>query len=51
MVIYNDYQGKSDKDVTVEEWNLGLKYLPYVETRFNKNALEYAEADRVERSR
>ena len=51
MVIYNNYQGKIDKDVTVEELKLGLKYLPYVETRFSKNALEYAEADRVERSR
>ncbi len=49
--IYNNYQGKVDNDTTIDELKLGLKSVSLVQTKFDKNALEYEEADRIERSK
>lgn len=51
IIIYNNYQGKIDKDTTIDELKLGLKSLSFIETRFHKSSLEYEEAERVEKSK
>lgn len=48
MIIYSDYKGKIDNDITVDELKLGLKSSTFIETRFHESALEYQEAERVE---
>lgn len=51
IVIYSDYKGKIDNDITVDELKLGLKSSTFIETKFHESALEYQEAERVEGSK
>ena len=51
ITIYSNYQGKIDNDTTVDELKLGLKSLSIVNIKFDKNALEHEEAERVEKSK
>ena len=51
MIIYSNYQGKVDKDTTVDELKLGLKSLNFVETEFGESLLKQEEAMRVEGSK
>ena len=51
IVIYSNYQGKINNDMTVEEVKLGLKSSSFITTRLNKNSIEYEEANRVEMSK
>ncbi len=51
IIIYNNYQGKIDNNLNVDELKLGLKSSLLVETRFHESSLEYQEAERVEGSK
>ena len=51
LVIYSNYKGKIDNDMTVDELKLGLKSSTFIETKFHECALEYQEAERVEGSK
>ena len=51
IVIYSNYQGKIDNDTTVDELKQGLKASTFMETKFHESALEYQEAERVEKSK